>query len=270
MGRAFCFIREQPSYRREAFASGLSAAGLTVSCQDYHAPSIPWGSIGRDDVLVIWNRYSTVEQLANRFESQGGRVIVAENGYLGADESGIQYYALALKGHNGSGQWPIGGPERWERLGIELKPWRESGDHVLVCPNRSFGPKGFAMPQGWGEATAQRLRQITKREVRLRPHPGNWQQKTEEVRASLADDLKGAWAVVIWASSAGLHALISGIPVFREAPHWVGGDASQRDVMRIDAPAYPDRLPALQRMAWAQFTIAEISGGEPFRRLLAL
>lgn len=267
MPRAWSLIREQPQYRREAFAAGLRAAGYAVECQDYFRASIPYETVGSEDALVVWNRYGTVEQIAECFEAHGGRVLVAENGYLGTDSDGRQYYALAARGHNGSGSWPYGGSERWARLGIKLRQWRTDGRHVLVCPNRPFGPRGFAMPQGWAEGVATRLRTQTKREVRVRMHPGNWQSKPPEI--PLARDLEGAWACVIWASSAGLHALIAGVPVISCAPHWVAYGAAGHDLAEIESPPMPERLPVFERVAWAQFTAAELASGEPFRRLLA-
>ena len=126
------------------------------------------------------------------------------------------------------------------------------------------------MPQNWGTDCAARLRTKTSREVRLRPHPGNWQRVEGDMRAGLARDLEGAWACVIWASSAGLHALLAGVPVFREAPHWVAAPASETDLGAIDSPRRPERLSAFERLAWHQWSVAELSSGEPFRLLMAL
>jgi len=58
-----------------------------------------------------------------------------------------------------------------------------------------------------------------------------------------------------------------GIPVFFEAPQHVLGAAMCRDVRSINNPPMPDRLPAFERMAWAQWSLDEIRSGEPFRRL---
>ena len=280
MPRAWCLIREQPAYRREAFAAGLAAAGFAVECQDYARCRIPFAEIGADDALVVWNRYGTVENLAREFEARRGRVLVAENGYLGADAEGRQHYSLAVGGHNGSGRWHVGGPERWERLGIEIGPWRRDGAHVLVCPNRPFGPRGLAMHSRWGEECAARLRMLTRREVRLRPHPGNWQRDAATVREGLMRDLDGAWACVIWASSAGLHALLAGIPVICEAPSWIARRSAFEadcapDAVDVASPwmrmgADATRLETFRALAWHQWTVDELAGGEPFRLLMAL
>jgi hypothetical protein len=255
--KAHCLIRDQPVYRREAFVKGLRAAGYEV----------PEGGILRGapgDVLVIWNRYGSNHETALQFERQGGRVIVAENGYVGNDRGDRRRYAIALEGHNGSGHWRLGGPERWKELGIELKDWRADGDHILVCPNRSFGMPGFIMPPNWSETIVERLKRVTKRPIRVRPHPGN-----DPAKKPLVEDLKGAWAVVIWSSSAGCEALIEGVPVFSDAPWWICSSATERDVATIGSPRCgPERTKAFENLAWAQWHVEEIERGEPFQYLL--
>ena len=82
----------------------------------------------------------------------------------------------------------------------------------------------------------------------------------------LSADLEGAWAVVIWTSGAGIHALVAGVPVFCASRWWVCKLAASAGP--LDAPTLPDRLPALRRMAWAQWRLDEIQKGEPFARLL--
>jgi hypothetical protein len=277
--KAYCLIRQQPWYRREAFVRGLEADGNIVNA----------GRPARVDaqtLVLMWNRYGELHDLACRVEKAGGTVLVAENGYLGRGGSVPKwdvhprgprpdgYYALAIGGHNGSGTWKSGGPERWERLGIELKPWRTEGGHVLICPSRSFGRPDTTMPATWVERIAAELRKYTKREIRIRKHPGN-----NAPERPLAEDLKDAWAVVIWASSAGVHALIAGIPVVCMAPWWICKNAAIDDIHQVDAfdlsqpwermGADGTRLEAMQRLAWAQWTIEEIAGGEPFRYLLS-
>jgi hypothetical protein len=257
--RAWSLIRREPHYRHDAFLSGLAAAGYEVHDA---APVFP---VKHGDVLVIWNRYHDREQLADRFEAAGGTVLVAENGYLRGRHDGGDYYALAVHGHNGSGQWHIGGPERWESLGIALKPWRTDGGHILVAPNRPFGMRGFAMPAGWGERTADELRRTTRRDVRLRLHPGNGRPAVP-----LEDDLRGAHCVVIWSSSVGVRALIEGVPVICHAPAWICKGAAMEPGQEWYGLSEMDerRAAALHALAWAQWNCEEIASGEPFRRLL--
>lgn len=228
-------------------------------------------------MLVIWNRYGANHEEALHFERLGGTVLVAENGYLGEGGRSPKfavhpkgptpgdYYALALGFHNGAGRWPvpdpIDGAGRFAKLAVALRPWRQEGEHILVCPNRAFGVGAQVMRPDWGEQCAARLRKQTKRPVRVRPHPGN-----NAPARPLEADLEGAWAVVVWSSSVALHALAAGIPTYIEAPHQIVKGASARGP--VDSPQLPERLPHFERMAWAQWTCAELETGEPFIRLL--
>ncbi len=263
---AYNLTRREIHYRHDAFSAGLRAAG-------YEVKTGGWNAARAGDVLLIWNRYGQYHEQAGKFEKAGGTVIVAENGYLGVDENCHQLYAMARHGHNGAGDWPVGGPERFAALGVDLAPWRASGGHILVCPNRSFGMPGNIMPPDWGNDVRRRLAKVTKREIRLRPHPGN-----SAPRKPLAEDLAGAWACVIWSSSAGVHALAAGIPVVCEAPFWICKPAVLDRVADVEAldltqpwermGADATRLEAMRRLAWAQWRLSEIQSGEAFRRLL--
>lgn len=254
--RAYCLIRDQPVYRRDAFCKGLAACGyqvITYDCWDARP----------DDVLVIWNRYGHWHQLATRFEKNGGRVLVAENGYVANDRANRTRYAIALHAHNGQGEWFPGDASRWDALEIDVKPYRERGGHILVCPNRSFGNPGYIMDSMWTEKMVKRLERITKRTVRVRQHPGNVTH-----RVPLEQDLNDAWAVVIWSSSVGVGALIAGVPVFCECPRWIARGAASLDVRSINDPMLHDRMPSLHALAWAQWHITEIESGAPFQHLL--
>lgn len=262
MPRAYCLIRSQPYYRADAFVSGLKAAGYEVQ-RDTAGPGRP------GDVLLMWNRYAHWDDAATRFERAGGTVLVAENGYLGAGGTSPKfdvhpggpkphhYYALGLGYHNDASRVVPGGPERFASLGVELRPWRTDGEHILVCPNRSFGPKERIMPIDWAEHCAARLRKATRRPVRIRPHPGN-----DAPKRTLQADLEGAWACFVWSSGSAVHALAAGVPTFIEAPFQVvkGAGASGP----LDVPITPERLPHFERMAFAQWRIEEIQTGFPF------
>lgn len=259
--RAYCLIRSQPVYRREAFVEGLKAVGYDVQVR---APR----EARPGDVLVVWNRYGDNEQLADRFEAKGGTVLVTENGYLDPGRhTDRRWYALAVGGHNGQGTWPIATPERWARIAprlqVRLAPWRAGGEHILVCPNRTFGRRGYVMPGDFAQSVKTRLAAMTKRPVRIRPHPGN-----DAAKVPLERDLERCWAVVVWASSAGVHALLAGIPVFCLAPAWILKPAACSALEGMEAPPIVDRAPAFERLAWAQWHVEEIARGVPFRHLL--
>lgn len=243
-------IRREPHYRRDAFEQGLLRAGFDVTTAT-PPPRSP------KDWLVIWNRQGAQEKEADAWERAGGTVIVCENGYIGKDAHGQQLYAIAVGGHNGSGWWPIGDEDRFSKLGIELRPFRSvyfSGPfgHWVIA-QRGIGSKLMKSPPRWAENKVAKLKQRGIL-ASIRPHPGNFKPKT-----SLEADLEGALGCHIWSSAAGVRALTLGIPVSFAAPHWICEGWHQHGGRR-------ERV--LHRMAHAQWTITEITSGEPFKRIL--
>ena len=119
------------------------------------------------------------------------------------------------------------------------------------------------MDSRWADDVAARLKKVTKLPVRIRPHPGN-----DAPKRALAEDLKGAAMVVVWTSSCGVHALVEGIPVVCEAPYWIGKGAAGAFSELAGGLPYRDKRATLHALAWAQWTCAEISTGEPFKVLL--
>jgi hypothetical protein len=263
--KAWCLIRTQPHYRREAFESGLKAAGYQVT------PGWPDTHARPGDILVTWNRHFDTAPHALAIERLGGTVVVAENGYLGLCPERRQYYALAQGGHNGSGNWTVGKEDRFAKLGIAVKPWRSNPDgHIQIFGQRGIGSPGMASPPNWHLDIAAKLRKIQKREVRVSLHPGP-PAIDPEVTERTVKELQGAYCAVIWSSARGVRALVEGIPVFFDAPYWSCSRAAVRGTGNLDRPCLDDamRADALHRMAWAQWSVDEIQSGEAFKTLLA-
>lgn len=257
MSTAVIKIRKEPYYRREAIEKGLKRLGYNLS--QYEAPPA-----GPKDLLIIWNRKAGIEDnAATLWEQRGGSVIVMENGYLARTEKTM--YAVSVHGHNGSGWFPFGTEDRFSKLGFEVKPWRHAtGGHWLVCGQRGIGSPTMASPPQWAEKTCRALRHVP---TRLRQHPGNHAPKTP-----LLDDLANAHCCVIWSSGSGVRALVEGVPVYYDAPHWICSGAATRlaDALVAYTPTVHElaRQVALHRMAHGQWSVDEIASGEPFARIL--
>ena len=257
--KAAVHIREEPSYRSDAFRAGLVKVGYKLA--PYFQRGVPSDP---DDLLVLWNIHRDTEGPAAEWEAQGGTVLVCENGYIGKDEIGRQLYAISTHGHNGAGWFPVGDGSRFAALGLQLEPWTtDEAGHILVCGQRGVGSREMASPPNWHTNAAARLR-YSGREVRVRLHPGN--KAPPPGTPTLTDALRGASACAIWSSSSGIKALLAGVPVLYDAPYWICSGAACRldqHPVRDDAA----RLEALQRMAWGQWRVAEIEAGEPFARM---
>lgn len=257
---AVCLIRAQPHYRRAAFEMGLRAAGYQL--RESGSPG------GRDDLLIIWNRYGAFASMADVWERAGGTVIVCENGYLGRDALGQQFYAISVHGHNGSGWFPIGDSDRFCKLGVEVEPYKPFGEFLMVRGQRGIGPPAVASPPNWHDEMGRTLRGGQRLPVKIFPHPGNVDPKPTH-----DDDLRRAQALVIWSSAMGVRALTLGTRVFYDSPHWICAEAGTpvRGAVAADTKedAWGDsfdiaRYKALHKMSWGQRSVAEIESGEPF------
>jgi hypothetical protein len=256
IGTAALCVRKLPHYRHDAFSSGLKRIGFQVVAEPAARPC-------ENDCIVVWNRQPIFESAVKRYEAAGAAIIVAENGYIGADADGNHLFALALNYHNGPGVWPAGGPERWEALGIDLAPWREGpGSFILALAQRGIGPRGVAMPHAWPMDVEQRLRAARSLPVKIRMHPGRLPP-----RQALADALAGCHCAITWGSTAALKALAMGYPVVSEMPGWIGLSAASRMVAALN---WDGREDMFKRLAWAQWTAVELTAGEPFKRLILL
>lgn len=261
MPRAQVMLLGQPSKRLEAdaFAAGLRACGFTV-----HA-SIEQPR--RDDVLVVWNRMGPNDAAAKRFAAAGAHVIVAENGYLGAQWRGSRWFALALGHHNGRGRWPAGGPERWDSWGVELAPMRpvqffddtERFNMIkggVLLAQRGIGEPAMRAPSTWNAETARFFG------FRIRRHPGNG----GAAAVPLEQDLRDAAVVATWSSGAALRAMLMGVHVLYGMPGWIGASAATLVGQKLDQS--DRRLAMFRRLAWAMCDESEAVSGAAFERLL--
>lgn len=236
--KAFVNLRFTVPERRAAFESGLRRLGYEVV---HGVPSNPKSS----DIFVTWNRIGDADRWANVFSTMGLPVLVAENAAWGNEFAGEHWYSLARNYHNTAERFPVGGPERWDLLGVELAPWRTEGETVIL-PQRGIGSPPIAMPRDWPALAQQRYG------GRIRPHPGR------NMTAPLEHDLRNAGRVITWGSGAAIKALMLGIPVTSEMPGWIG-EQDNTDTGRLEM---------FRRLAWAQVRLSEIASGEAFARLI--
>lgn len=148
--------------------------------------------------------------------------------------------------------WSGKGAARLAALGITVKPWRENGDHVLICPQSAEYMALVGWSGSWIESVSAELRRHTSRPLRIRG-------KRDE--RPLAEDLRGAWALVTHSSAAAVEALLAGVPVLctgRCVGRWMGTG----DLSLVEDPPMPER-----REEWAavlaenQWSEAEMRDG---------
>jgi len=167
---------------------------------------------------------------------------------------------------------------RWQKiknkLGINVKPWRESGNHILICIQRNGG---WSM-QGldvltWLDTTIKTIRLYSDRTIVVRLHPGDSKTKFTNnhpkvilsTNESLQSDLIGAWATITYNSSPGVASAIEGIPVFVLDPtsaNSQANDISNTDISKIESPIQPERDKWLEKIAMSHWNFEELRSGE--------
>ena len=178
-----------------------------------------------------------------------------DNGYFGRGHYRVTRGALQ---HSGIG---AGDPTRLRRLGVEIRPWRRGGRHVLVCPPGAVFARlnGFSAT-AWLEETKATLARHSDRPVVVRV-------KASRDRRPLEADLEGAHALVAHSSNAAVLALCAGVPVFVTAPCAASAMASG-PVHWIETPAYPEgREDWAACLAANQWTLEELTDGTCWRAI---
>jgi hypothetical protein len=207
---------------------------------------------------------------------RGGRTVIADsNLFLYHDTKNPHYYLR----YSYDGVFPDTGeycdqnpdPAQWIRiqqeLGIRMRNWRTTGNHILLCLQRNGGwSMGNMSVVDWAISTISELRNYTDRPIVIRPHPGDKRaaayindfSKFNSIHnitvsnstAPLIRDLKGSWAAVAHNSSPTVGAALEGVPIFVTDPaRSQCRDIANTDLSQIETPIMPDRLPWLQRIS---------------------
>jgi hypothetical protein len=196
-------------------------------------------------------------------------------------------------------------PTRWadiqRKLDIHVKPWRTTGNHILLCLQRNNG-FSFNREEGisnWLTMTLNELLRRTDRPIVIRPHPGDKRTLGEikksidrvindkiqgsSIRAKyiarknpvypimvstnqrIEDDLKDAWCCITYNSSPATVSAIEGIPVFvldSEPRKSQAYPVCNTNINQIEYPTMPDnRQEWLERIAMSHFSYDDIEDG---------
>lgn len=229
-------------------------------------PQIPWqawrASVFRDGFERIG---VPVEVTSDRFRHDGVPVLLGTTLWRGIERDGGEFLlvdrcsfgdtekfvSLVWNGHGRRGDHRV--PEnfdasRWEKHGVKLKPWRESGDRVLLCGQTETYSPHWDKLEDWYAGFRWQA-------THFRPHPAGINPTTLPIAKTL-DDVGRA---ITLNSSIAVQAVMAGIPT----ECWDEGSMAW-DV----AGRACDRLPWCHWLAWTQWSDDEIREGIPWAYLL--
>ena len=210
-------------------------------------------------------------------------LIVDSNLFLYVDKANSRHYLR----YSFDGVFPTTGfyfdqnidPMRWQQLSkdlnLELKPWRSNGNHILLCLQRNGGWSMQGLNSvSWMDYTITNIRKYSNRPIVVRAHPGdkkiksilkiNHKNVSLSNKENLVDDLKGAWATVVYNSSPSVASAIEGVPVFLTDPQPKNSqsfDIANTDISNIENPIMPDRQNWIEKLSMCHWKFDELKSG---------
>ena len=174
-------------------------------------------------------------------------------------------------------------PSRWAKisrdLNLNLKPWRTSGNHILLCLQRNGGwSMGGVSSIDWMNLTIASIRKYSNRPIVVRAHPGdkkiksilkiNHKNVSLSTKENLVDDLRGAWATVVYNSSPSVASIIEGVPAFLTdsvPQHSQSFDVANTDISNIENPVMPNRQDWIEKLSMCHWNFDELKSGEAWQ-----
>lgn len=241
---------------------------------------VPYGEVELSDLAVVFGVYKKHVPMSYArgavIEAQrkaGKDVLIIETGYINRGAGLEHHYALGLNGLNGRADFRNSGMprDRADLLGVELKPWKEGGDYVLLCGQVPWDASvDFTDHVAWLYESVKQIRGHTKRHIVFRPHPLAKLPQIDGCGYSLGplrDALVHAWCCVTFNSNTGVDAALAGVPVFAFDKGSMAWPVAASDLYDIETPIRADRQQWLSDLAYAQWTPAEMAAGLPWEHL---
>lgn len=264
---------KQFSLEIRAVVEGLAYLGLPHT-ERHHNGFSPRNQTEDFSPVVVSGLRAEGKTIRDEYNALGVQCVIVDYGYL-SRVSGI----ASMR----EGFWQVGinrlgwvpefkcPPDRFDSLGLSIQPARKSGQKIYVCGQHEGDPShGMDRNQmvKWALQSIDDLRAVTQREIVWRAHPdspiglGNVENSTGPI------DWADVFCVVVINSNIGHEALLNGVPVIAQ------GDAPYSDLANdcftesLFTPSMKIRKKYFDRLAYAQWTLDEISQGKPFEWLV--
>lgn len=247
----------------ETLKKGAEALGMSAR--------MSFGQVSNVKCVACWGW-----RTGRRLRAEGHKVLVMERGYLG---DRFSYTSLGWNGLNGHAEFPVypdDKGERFGRLGLTVKPWKERGENILLLGQvpRDASLKGMNMVPFY-EEWAKVAGSAYGLPVVFRPHPDLAKKGIRQnVRGvdksvgSLAEAFDKCLFCITYNSNSAVDAVLNGVPVVAMD---AGTMAYSMASPNLKGPLVkPDRTKWLHQLAYTQWTIEEIRSGLPLKKLLEM
>jgi hypothetical protein len=186
-----------------------------------------------------------------------------DNSYV--DQYRHVYYRVTKNALQCKGTEPSTG-ERFQQLGVEIKPWRErTGNDILVCAqNDNFMATAVGYKGNWTKDTVRKLQAMNlPYRIRIRP----WNPDKVKTGKILLGDLGNLHLLVTHSSASAITAMLEGVPAISES----GAARVHTGPLTLESVLRPPRPETREQLAWAladnMWTLDEIRAGKAWEWL---
>lgn len=271
-----CFFRSEKPREgslSEAFIHGLRAHGDEGIIRDLDGS--PRLADGYDVACMVGVKS---RDICRAHWSAGVHTVIFDKGYsrhkAPGPIRGWEYWRVAVDAHHPTSKLMSVAhhSDRFERLGIELLPWRAHGEHILLAGSSAKYHEFYGLkdPTTYAKGLVRELRPITGRPIVYRPKP-TWREavpltktRFSELPESITDVLAGAWVTITHGSNACFESVVNGVPCIILGDG-VAKPLSSTALSEIEAPrlaSEDERRQWCSNLAYAQWTLAEMYSGE--------
>ena len=256
-----------------ALREGLNKAGYKSFLATYGDKTDVYKAY---DLAVFFGFRDPVPAMVEALRAERIPSLILEAGYVKRAE----YFQVGV----GRLNWlPEEAPssDRFDALGLERTTKRQDGTFVMVCGQMVGDAQhrlDFRSMVAWIRNTFRDLAAHTDRELVYRPHPAAvaitggplvhppGASRISDPLSPLDRELQGAHALVTYNSTAGLLALLAGVPVFCNKSAFYA-DLVNTKLSKIEKPVWKNTKRFFERLAYAQWTLEELRGGAPLEFL---
>lgn len=226
-------------------ANGLDRHGVPYTIK-------PVGEKVETETVVCWGW-----RIGAPLRNKGRNVLVAERGYLG---DRFAWTSLGWNGLNRRADFRAYNkpPQRFaENFGSMLKPWSYRAGPIVFMGQVPGDSALFGLDYvAWAKDFAKSLPPGSL----WRPHPSapSIGVGLPIAKGSLGDVLAYASGVVAYNSNSTLDAVLAGVPAVTIDEGAMAWEMTSRSITRFERP---DRIEHLSRIAWCQWSEAELEDG---------
>lgn len=265
------------------FKAGVVACGDEVS--EYRNNELPSQPLAAGFVLGYTLEDNFRKKIINVLEQRNTPRVFVDSNVLHYARPEHEWHRYSLNGvYPNNGIYLFGKLDlnKWNTYsawhGVSLKPWRTTGNHVVIFCQR---PKGWNMlgtdQEAWLDNIIAQIRTYTNRPIMVRMHPGDGtrfkvieklrKKYGQSISISEHDNIREAltncWCTVGYNSTPNVVANIEGVPGFVQDPaHSWAADVAFQNLNEIENPPLTDRTDWVNKIANIHWSNQEVRTGK--------